>query len=581
MNSFFKHIRFLGKGYEKPILFAIFLTIFLEAFKLISPYLVKIIIDEITTFDDSKVRFIFTLVLLLIGAEVFVSIYRYFVNRVNQTIKLDVEADLSVKAEQKLISLSLGYHEKEDTGNKVTKIQRGLDGARNVILALLWDIVPTIFQLLLSTIILLYINIYLGITFLLVIPLFMYISIKMHNTVSPLWKKYNKAHEKASGLLGQSILNIFTVQSYAAVDFETDKYAKVRRDILKQGRHLWIGIFEKFTAVKDVIADVGMAIIILVGVYLILEGNITVGTLVFAITISQKAFSSLWRMSHIYDRMIDNLSVVSRLLDIFEVSNPVQEASEPVTINSLRSPITFKNVSFDYGDGNDSEILNGVNFTIEPGESVALVGPSGSGKSTIVKLLFRHYDPTGGSIQVGGHDLKDLKLDAYRKHLAIVPQDVDIFNGTVEENIKYGTSRATKNELINAAKAAHADDFINGFTKKYKTIVGERGVKLSGGQKQRLGIARAILRAPDLLVFDEATSNLDSYSEKMIQDALSDLYKKQTMLIIAHRLSTIKKCDKIIVIENGRVVEAGSHAQLKKNKGLYARLLTLQEGGQL
>ena len=247
----------------------------------------------------------------------------------------------------------------------------------------------------------------------------------------------------------------------------------------------------------------------------------------------------------------------------------------------LRGQIKFSNVSFSYHKKSKTPAISKVNFEIKPGETIALVGPSGGGKTTVVKLLYRHYDVASGHILVDGRDIRDYDIHQYRKNLAIVPQDVEMFNTTLKENIAYGKTNATLAEIKNTAQIANID-FIDTLDRGLNTLVGERGIRLSGGQKQRVGIARAILAKPSILIFDEATSNLDSHSEKLIQASIERIARKQTMIIIAHRLSTVIGADKIFVIDQGRIIESGNHQELLKNeKGLYTDLLKLQALGEL
>jgi len=264
------------------------------------------------------------------------------------------------------------------------------------------------------------------------------------------------------------------------------------------------------------------------------------------------------------------------LAEPVEIKNP-KNGFKPKRINGL---IEFKNVSFAYRDGQLA--LDNVSLKIEPDCVTALVGPSGGGKTTVARMIYRHYDPQKGKILLDKRDLREYDLYALRKFIAIVPQEVEIFNGTVKENIAYAKPNASEAEIKAAAAMAYASEFIEKLPAQYKTEVGERGIKLSGGQRQRIGIARAVLANPRILIFDEATSNLDSQSEMFIQKAMEKISRQRTIIIIAHRLSTIKKADKIIVLEGGRVVESGSHYELAaKRTGLYAKLLKLQKLGEV
>jgi ABC-type multidrug transport system fused ATPase/permease subunit len=260
-------------------------------------------------------------------------------------------------------------------------------------------------------------------------------------------------------------------------------------------------------------------------------------------------------------------------LEEARIKNPVNG----IKPKNLQGEIEFKNVSYAYSD-NSRKALRDVSFKIKPHQMTALVGPSGGGKTTSARMIFRHYDPQKGAVLLDGHDLRKYDLPSFRKQIAIVPQDVEVFNNSIKENIAYARPEASFAEIKKAAKIANAEEFINNLEKGYDTEVGERGIKLSGGQRQRIGIARAILADPKILIFDEATSNLDSYSEKLIQEAMEKIRKNRTVIVIAHRLSTIKKSDQIFVLEDGQLVEKGTHTQLAQEKcGLYRKLIDLQK----
>lgn len=264
-------------------------------------------------------------------------------------------------------------------------------------------------------------------------------------------------------------------------------------------------------------------------------------------------------------------------LEKSEIPNP-KNGLKP---KKVEGRIDFKNVSFTYNDSRMSA-LDKISFTIQSGCVTALVGPSGGGKTTLVRMIYRHYDPTKGGVLLDGKNLKEYDFYTFRKFMAIVPQEVEMFDVSVKNNIAYAKPNASFQEVQAAARIANAEEFINQLKHKYNTMVGERGIKLSGGQRQRIGIARAILANPRILIFDEATSNLDSYSERLIQEAMDKISKGRTVILIAHRLSTIKKADKIMVLEKGKIVEQGSHIELSRlDKGLYQKLLKLQTIGEV
>jgi ABC-type multidrug transport system fused ATPase/permease subunit len=329
------------------------------------------------------------------------------------------------------------------------------------------------------------------------------------------------------------------------------------------------------------IIDLGRISVLLLGIYFVWNNSISLGSLVFVITISDKALISLFRISRLYDRIMESSEAIERLYLLEKEKITIQNPENGLIPKRLVGQIEFVNVDFAYDNNSDKALAN-VSQKINSGCTTALIGPSGGGKTTMARMIYRHYDPQNGSVLLDGKDLRDYDLKGFRKNIAIVPQEVEIFSTSIWNNISYGKPSATREEIEAAARIANAEEFINKLAEKYRTEVGERGIKLSGGQRQRIGIARAILANPKILIFDEATSSLDSYSEKLIQSAMDKVSKGRTVIIIAHRLSTIKKADKIIVLEQGRVVEEGSHSELANTKGgLYSKLLNLQQMGDV
>ena len=381
-------------------------------------------------------------------------------------------------------------------------------------------------------------------------------------------------------MLGQVIMNINTVKSFVQEKREIKKYSDLWRDIRSSGIKEWFKLVD-MNVFRAITVIVGRIVILSLGAILIYKGEITIGTLVFVFTLTEKAYHSMWRLSRFYDKVEEGAIAVERLINLNNQKNDIVNKQNGVKAKTLRGIIKFKNVDFTYSDAKQ-KALQGVDIRINSGCVTALAGPSGGGKTTVARMIYRHYDPQAGSVSIDDLDLRDYDLHSFRKHIAIVPQEVEIFNGSVRDNIAYANPDASLEEVQAATKIANADEFIQELAKGYDTEVGERGIKLSGGQRQRVGIARAILANPKILIFDEATSSLDSQSEQLIQEAMDRITRGRTTIIIAHRLSTIKKADKIIVLEKGKVVEAGSHLQLAQKKGgLYARLLNLQKIGDI
>jgi subfamily B ATP-binding cassette protein MsbA len=316
------------------------------------------------------------------------------------------------------------------------------------------------------------------------------------------------------------------------------------------------------------------ALLIWYGGHQVMQGATTPGELAAFFLYALIMAGPIGTFVRIYTQMQEALGAIRRVYEILDTQPVVRSPENPVTLQSLEGRVRFDEVLFGYQE--DTPVLREVTFDAKPGETVALVGPSGAGKSTVIQLLLRFFDPQSGTIQLDGHDLRTLDLKTFLSQIALVPQETLLFGGTIRENILYGKLDASEEELIEAAKSAHAHEFIMETSAGYGTVVGEKGVKLSGGERQRIAIARALLKNSKILVLDEATSALDNQSEKLIQEALERLMVGRTTFIIAHRLSTIHNADKIIVLEKGRVVETGNHKELMENEKLYYHLYTMK-----
>jgi ABC-type multidrug transport system fused ATPase/permease subunit len=567
---------------QKQIIYLAISVFFFEFIQLAGPYILKLIIDGIIGFNftrESIVR-ILELALAMFAVNQGVSLMGYFFDKQCFRIISEAEEYLFVDAQNKMVFLDLNYHEKENTGGKIFKIQRGVDKVLDLLGDMFWQVGPTVVQIILTALILFFVDWRFGTIFLLCVPLFVVITRKLNEEISPLRKKRHDDYERSSGKMAQAIININTVKSFVQEMREAREFkgitGKIKRNFISESFKML-----QYNLGRNFVIDLGRIAMVVMGIYLAWKGGITVGSLVFVITISEKALLSLYRISRLYDRIMDSSEAIKRLNDLQKEKSEIKNPKNGLKPKNIVGQIEFQDVSFHYNENKNNALAN-INAKINAGCVTALVGPSGGGKTTLARMIYRHYDPQKGKVLLDGKDLKDYDLYAFRKFISIVPQEVEIFNSSVKENIAYAKPNASFQEVKAAAKIANAEEFIEKLSEGYDTIVGERGIRLSGGQRQRVGIARAILANPRILIFDEATSSLDSYSERLIQEAMQKVSQGRTVVIIAHRLSTIRRADKIVVLEKGKVVEEGNHYQLASNKGgLYAKLLSLQEMGDV
>ena len=397
-------------------------------------------------------------------------------------------------------------------------------------------------------------------------------------------EKLDKYMENTESRTSEIITNIKTVKAFATESEELnrqqqriDREFKVLDYRIHKG-YVILGTYER------TIVQTCVFLVLVLTLWAAVQNQISIGHFITVLTVSSMAYAEVEPISQLAEIFARRYASMIRFHEFMQLppgkdagNLVIDPASAPTY--SFTGKVEFSHLAFGYIV--DRPVLKDINLLVEPYQTVALVGRSGSGKSTLVKLLFRYFEPESGAILIDGEDIRRLDITAYRKRLAIVHQEVDIFNGTLLENLTYGNPQATLAEVQDACRIAQADDFIRQMPRGYATTVGERGVRLSGGQRQRVGIARALIMNPDVLVFDEATSSLDYESERSIQLAMRSLLGTRTLIIIAHRLSTVREADKIVVLEHGQIVEVGSHDQLLNHGGIYQRLHSLQETGEL
>ncbi len=474
--------------------------------------------------------------------------------------------------------LDLNFHLSRRTGGLSRDIERGTAGISFLLRFMLFNIIPTLLEIALVAGILLvnYSPWFAVITFGSVVA---YIAFSVVTTEwrTQYVRQANERDSRANTRAIDSLLNYETVKYFGNEKYEAEQYdrnlAHWEKALIKN--RLSLATLNSGQAL--IIAGAVTSMMILAAQHVV-DGSMTLGDLVLVNAYMIQMFLPLNFLGFVYREIKRALADMARMFRLLEVHAEVADAADARPLELTESRVRFEKVDFGYRA--DRPILHEVSFEIAPGRKLAVVGPSGAGKSTIARLLFRFYDVDGGSIRINGQDIREVTLESLRAAIGVVPQDTVLFNDTIEYNIAYGRPQASKAEIIEAARNAHLAEFIERLPDGYDTVVGERGLKLSGGEKQRIAIARTILKNPAILIFDEATSSLDSESEKAILRNLNEIAAERTTLVIAHRLSTIVDADNIVVLDQGRVVEQGRHRELISRQGTYARLWALQQQEQ-
>jgi len=562
---------------KKGIIISVTTSVFYELIKFIPVILLKAIVDKLVAGQSDFTQLAYYIGWILLSYLSLVIMDRY-IKEAEFLWMAEYEIAILRKSKRKLLDLHLSYHESYNTGMQVAKITKGSHKLAELFYFIFNEFIPTIVQLILTIALLAYEQWMLALIFILFQPAVIAITIYTSKKIQPFRKLHHKKHDEAVGELGESLFNISTVKDYVQEEEQFRKFNEILGQFLmhhekrtKYGHKLLIW--------RDLLITLGRAGTLGLAVYFVIGDVITAGSLVLVYSLTERAFLSVFRLGRLHSYLEDAMESINRLAQLFKTEPEIKNLPEAEIIHKLEGKIEFDNVSFKYVKG--SAALDNINLKIEPKKIVALVGRSGSGKSTFAKLLLRNYDVTGGQIKVDNKDIRRYKLQDYKKRIAVVSQNVEIFNRTIMENLLFANPKAGKTAAIAAAKKAYAHEFIEEFSEGYNTIVGEKGVRLSGGQKQRISIARALLKNPDVYIFDEATSSLDSESERYIQKSIFSIARQKTTIIIAHRLSTIQQADLIVVLDKGKIIEKGTYQELVKKKGDFYQMVKLQNIGEI
>jgi ATP-binding cassette subfamily B protein len=548
--------------------------ILITASTLAVPILMKEIVDALSS-PTQQVLAVPVAMLVAYGAVRFAGVvFRELRATTFGRISVRAMRRLSRRVLTHLHSLDLEYHLSRRTGAISRDLDRGVDAVDSLLRLVMFNLLPDALQVLGVTAVLLasYDAYFAAITLLAVVVYVVY-TVYVTEWRTPIIRASNEANSRANNRAIDSLINYETVKQFGNERLEARLYdadLKEWEDWRKRNRYSLAAL----NTGQAFFTTCGITAMMVLAARHVVDGSMTVGDLVLINSYGSQVFAQINNLGGTYREFKGALTDIERMIEILRLTPNIADAPGAVPLPTGNGPIEFVDVAFSYQS--DRPILRGVGFTVRPGEKVAVVGPSGAGKSTLARLLFRFYDPNVGAIRVNGVDVRHVTLESLRDAIGIVPQDTTLFNTSIRENIAYGDPEADEGEVERAARLAHLDQLIERLPNGYETIVGERGLKLSGGEKQRVAIARALMKKPALLVFDEATSSLDSHSEQAILTALNEVAAGRTTLVIAHRLSTIADADRIVVLDDGRVVEEGTHEALLARGGLYRRMWDVQ-----
>ncbi|MEK6645215.1 MAG: ABC transporter ATP-binding protein [Candidatus Firestonebacteria bacterium] len=570
MKELLRFLRFLIP-YKFQITIGIICVIITSILTLPLPWIIKIIIDDILL--QGKTTSLNWISVLIIIIFIIRGMFSFLRNYIITWIGQKFVFDLRVYIYHHLQNLSLKFFETRQTGKIIARITGDVDAVYNVIINGLINLITDTATFLIVLVILFIMDWKLAFLSITVLPFFALNYAAFRDRIVHASRLSRRQWDKVLGNLHESLSGTRVVKSFGMENYETKHFKEGVKTNFEWNMYLNT-LGTTLWAIAEVISSIGTAIVFWFGGHQVIRGYLTTGELVAFYTFLGYLYAPIVRSTQFNDMLQRALVSVKRIFNILDTKADIADENGAIELPAIKGHIEFKNVSFSYTS--EKLILHNINLVVNPGEMVALVGPSGAGKTTFINLLARFYDPTSGAIFIDGYNTKSVTLNSLRSQIGIVLQETFLFSGSIRDNIRYGKLNANTSEIIEAAKAAYAHDFILQLSKKYKTPIGERGVKLSGGQKQRISIARAILRNPPILILDEATSSLDSETEYMIQTALEKLMLNRTTFVIAHRLSTILRADKIVVMENGQLVDVGKHDELLNKCEIYTRLYETQ-----
>lgn len=559
------------KPYKLKVITVILLMIFVMIVGLLNPYLLQIAIDKYIS--QKNVRGLINIAFVMIAFN-FVAMLAAML-RINMMASVTNNTLLNIRQElyMHIQKLSFAFFDSRPVGKILARVIGDVNSLQDLFTNSVTNFIPDILNIICVTFVMFSMNYKLALAAIIVLPLLAVSMFTVETISRKRWQLFRKKRSNFNAYTHEDFSGIRVIQSFANEESSSKTFDQLVQDMMGSFMKA-VKLNDLFWPIVETSAGAGTLIVFWYSIKLINANNISVGTVVAFIWYISMFWRPINDLANFANVLVTNFAAAERIFEIMDIKPDIVNMNDAYKMSKIKGQVEFKNVTFGYEDG--TVVLDDVSFKVEPGETIALVGPTGAGKTTIINLVSRFYDPQKGEVLIDGKNIRNCDIESLRSQMGIMLQDTFLFSGTIKENIRYGKLDATDDEVIAAAKAVNAHDFIMSLEKGYDTGVNERGSRLSVGQRQLISFARALLASPRILILDEATSNIDTMTERLVQNGIKKLLFGRTSFVIAHRLSTIRDCDKIMVVDGGRIVEAGSHEDLLASKGLYYDLYMSQ-----